>query len=138
MHRKIRSIENAADTEAKHVLVPEDPSVSPKECTHWKSVETPAEVEKFLIERNRKHFGQAKGTFPTTAPLSEEVDWGAFSHAAELTLEGNCDDADISEAGRLMVSYMSATTELDSIHAQLTGGAGERNFVGLLLKFLKN
>ena len=49
------------------IEVPQDPQVSPKECTEWITLDCPQEIEQALLERNRKHFGQAQGT-PFTVP----------------------------------------------------------------------
>jgi exonuclease III len=41
----------------------------PKLCTEWRLVTLPAEVEYYLLLRNRLHFGQAEGTPFTREPL---------------------------------------------------------------------
>ena len=50
------------------IEVPVDPNADPKACIQWRQIEVPTEVLMHLQERNRKHFGQAKGT-PFTVPL---------------------------------------------------------------------
>ena len=40
----------------------------PKTCTEWTMITDPAQVEYYLLLRNRLHFGQAEGT-PFTRPL---------------------------------------------------------------------
>ena len=49
----------------------------PKMCQAWKLITNPAEVEYYLLLRNRLHFGQAEGTPFTREPLSTEIDWAA-------------------------------------------------------------
>jgi hypothetical protein len=42
--------------------VPAVEGTDPKLCKNWRLVETPKEILAYLLERNRKHFGQAKGS----------------------------------------------------------------------------
>ena len=45
----------------------------------------------FAVERNRKHFGQAKNTPFACAPLSELTGWDATGEVADATLNGTFD-----------------------------------------------
>lgn len=60
----------------------------PKTCTAWKTITDPADIEYYLLLRNRKHFGQAQGSPFTIEPLRSELDWLALSPAAADILEG--------------------------------------------------
>jgi len=49
----------------------------PKLSARWRSITSPAEIEYYLILRNRLHFGQAQVTPFTKAPLKNDIPWGA-------------------------------------------------------------
>ena len=95
-------------------MVPVDEFAEPKECTEWRAVELPKEIEEYLLRRNTMHFGQAKGSFPTVPPFSDHVDWAASTYESELILEGDYSEEDIQGIGRTMIEHMKATTKLDS------------------------
>ena len=59
------------------------------DCKEWVSIDTPWEIKHHQCNYNRKHFGQAHGSFPMIPPFSEWVDWGAASQMADLSLEVN-------------------------------------------------
>ena len=68
-----------------------------KDVTEWREIQDPAEIEKMIMIRNRQHFGQAEGT-PFTAPrLKERFNWAASTREAELVLEGNYTDPELTE-----------------------------------------
>lgn len=60
----------------------------PKTCNEWRLITEPAEVEYYLMLRNRLHFGQAEGTPFTRQPLKDDLDWSATTPAAEQMLNG--------------------------------------------------
>ena len=112
-------------------MIPVNEFSNPKECTEWHSVTIPQEIEKHLLKRNQTHFGQARGTFPTTSPFSEHIDWAASTHEADLILEGEYDNEEIVDAGKLLIEQMKRTTKLDSINKYLT----EDEWTGKLKKW---
>ncbi len=72
MWRKLRYVRGQDKTGLTSIMVPEnEEETNYKDCTEWISIDTPDEIEKILMERNQKHFGQAKGTWPTKPPFSE-------------------------------------------------------------------
>lgn len=81
-----------------------------KACTEWLTVDTPKEFQDGLSQRNQTHFVQAAGTFLTVPPFSEKVDWNASTHTAELILEGEYNDDDISDTSKQFVKYMKRKT----------------------------
>jgi hypothetical protein len=103
-----------------HIEVPVDPNADPKPCTEWKKIDMPDEKVKCLLERNQKHFGQAKGNPPTCAPLSDLLDWSASADAADLILEGDHSDDELDEITALMIRHMKRSTILDSLSLQMT------------------
>ena len=91
-----------------HVEVPLDPNADPKAktTTKWRSIDVPAEIESTLQNRNQKHFGQAQGTPFTIPPLSEMVDFSASTHTANLILDGQFTNKNISDTTQLMISHL--------------------------------
>ncbi len=51
---------------------------------HWEKVTVPHEIENSLMQRNRYHFGQAKGTPFTCPPQQADVGYKADGYAADL------------------------------------------------------
>mmetsp|Transcript_30358 Transcript_30358/g.72755 ORF Transcript_30358/g.72755 Transcript_30358/m.72755 type:complete len:2117 (+) Transcript_30358:2729-9079(+) len=77
---------------------PDTENADPKTTDEaWTTIEIPTEVERFIQERNQRHFGQAQGTPFTVAPLSTKFDWAASTVSAETVLEGSYSDADLSD-----------------------------------------
>ena len=107
-------------------MLPANKGDDPKTCTERRSIVIPEEMEKHLIARNRKHFGQAKGNFPTIPPFSEHVNWAASTHEADLILEGEYENEEIQGIGKIFIEHMQRTTKLDSISGYLT----ENEWVG--------
>ena len=86
----------------------------------WITIDTPVEIETKLLECNQKHFGQAKGTFPTVPSFCKKVDWGSLTHTTDLILKGNYNEDQLNKVTQDFVSYMKRKTELDKIPAVIT------------------
>jgi hypothetical protein len=94
----------------------EDPkSVDQKDDNKWREANCPKEIEFLIRLRNQRHFGQAEtdGTPFTTNAMKHKLNWNASTEEAELVLEGNYTDDDISEISRLMLDNMTRITEAD-------------------------
>jgi hypothetical protein len=102
--------------------VPEDPDADPKDptTTRWTLVDSPDEIAQFVQQRNRHHFGQAHGSFPTTKFFTSQVDWAASTHEAELILHGAFDGPACSHIEQLLLKHMEKTTALDSVTDLIT------------------
>jgi hypothetical protein len=106
MQRQLKSLKGNIDAGITTVKVPTNRDYSTeycKTCTSWKTLEDPVEVQAALQQRNRIHFGQAKGTFPTTPLFSNHVDWMASTIATDMILEGQepfAESTDISDIVR--------------------------------------
>jgi hypothetical protein len=70
--------------------VPENPDDDPKTCVHWKVIDVPSEILHHLIQRNRKHFGQAQGTPFPVPPLSNNLEFTSMTPSGALILNGPC------------------------------------------------
>jgi hypothetical protein len=92
-------------------------------CTSWETLEDPVEVQEALQQRNRIHFGQAKGTFPTTPLFSDHVDWMASTIAADVILEGHhpfADSTDIPDIVRELLASFKHSSPLDAVSDEVT------------------
>ena len=76
MHSTIRKFKTKnGQSNITYIDIPKDtsmdwndiPKTLPKE--EWKRIEDPALVEKYIIERNKRHLNQAQGTPCTIEPL---------------------------------------------------------------------
>ena len=92
----------------------------PKECTDWREVTTPTEIEYYLLLRNRLHFGQAYGTPFTTSPLTDEFDWAATSKEAEEVLAGTYETTNDIPQCKALLTACQAASDLDMIPAELS------------------
>ena len=79
----------------------------------WWEVNCPREIEFLLALRNQRHFGQAEteGTSFTTEDMKSKLNWDATTKEAELVLEGEYEDAELSEISRMFMDSMTRTTE---------------------------
>jgi hypothetical protein len=86
------------------------------------AVTDPTEIRHALICRNRLHFGQAHGTFPTIPPFSESVDWAASTLSAEAILEGHLpfEDENLDDASTSFLHQLKVSTALNSISSVVT------------------
>ena len=127
MYDKLRKCRGSTKNGITRLDVPRDENdMDYATCRDWITIDTPSEIETRLLQRNRRHFGQAENTYPTIPPFSEWVDWGASSHTAELILEGNWEPPDIDELSQSMISHMKARVELDSVQ----GGFTKEEWIG--------
>ena len=67
------------------IEIPVHASDDPKSCTEWQIIDVPSEIVENLQNRNRIHFGQAKGTPFTVSPL---VDCLGFSRGLVYSIVG--------------------------------------------------
>jgi hypothetical protein len=97
-----------------------DPKLHAKQHRPFRQLTIPSEIEYYLMERNRRHFGQAHGTPFTQAPLAELLNWQANTETAELILEGTYTNEEHDDATQLLLKHCKATTKLDTINTALT------------------
>ena len=107
MFKKLRRMRGTdRHTGITTVKVPTDPKVDPKQCTEWKEVDTPEEVETAIRERNRLHFGQADGTPFATPKMKEQLDFMASTKTAELILDGQYEPDDVTSAAAALADHL--------------------------------
>jgi hypothetical protein len=97
-----------------------DPKIHAKHDRPFRKLTIPSEIEYYLMERNRRHFGQAHGTPFTIAPLADLINWQADTNAAELILKGEFSNDELDDVTQLLLQHCEATTQLDSISTRLT------------------
>ena len=116
MYAKLRQCRENPKAGITRLDVPSDNTTTDyNSCSSWITIDTPAEIEERLLQRNRKHFGQADKTFPTVPPFSEWCDWGASTHTAELILEGEWQSDELTAMQQSLVNHMKARVALDTI-----------------------
>ena len=101
----------------------QDPKmVNQKDDNDWREINCPKEIEFMLRMRNQRHFGQAESdkTPFTTEAMKQKFNWNATTNEAELVLEGDYNDEDISITTKMLLDNMTRVTELDELTATVT------------------
>ena len=127
MYKKIRNMRRPHKQGVSRVQVPQDSNQLPKECTEWRTIDTPSEVKQALLHRNQQHFGQAQGTPFTIPPLSEHIDFSASTHYADLILSGEYPTENLDAATALLVKHLQQTS---LNHNAVTDQVTDSDFVG--------
>ena len=122
MYRKLRFIrkDSARQTGLSRIDVPMDPLEDPKKCSHWKTIDTPDEITQYLLERNKTHFGQAKGTPFTVSPLNVAVDFRSSTETCELILEGKYSNQDLDRLTQLVLKHLKHKAPIDVIPSTIS------------------
>ena len=116
MYAKLRQYRGSKKSGITRLEVPADTTTTDyNNCSSWITIDTPAEIEERLLQRNRRHFGQADGTFPTKPPFSEWCDWGASTHTAELILEGEWQSDELDKMQQSLLDHMKSRVSIDAI-----------------------
>jgi hypothetical protein len=110
--------------------VPDNPDDDPKTCVHWKVIDVPTEILQQLLQRNRKHFGQAQGTPFTVPPLSEELGFTSMTPNGTLILNGQYDAAHLDNAVQLLIRHLHSKERSSSETAR--SSINYEDFIGKL------
>jgi hypothetical protein len=74
MYAKLRQyMKPQGRSSLNHIMIPED-NLPPHIAQLWRSIYQPVLLEALILERNRKHFSQAKGT-PFTKDILSTIPW---------------------------------------------------------------
>ena len=122
MYHQIRAMEDKHDRHIHSLQVPADGDfLSCKTCTEWRNIEMENEIMDALRKRNRAHFGQAQGTFPTTPEFSDKIDWGASTIESDIVLDGDSPfaEGEIDRLADLLLTHFKSTSEIE-LPAKLT------------------
>ena len=68
-------------------------------------IDLPEDIVYYLLTRNRLHFGQAQGTPLTRPKFTQCLDWAASTVTAELILDGNYKDSELTDLQSLLVKH---------------------------------
>jgi hypothetical protein len=100
----------------------------PKKTTNWRDINCPKEIEFSLRLRNQRHFGQAEseGNPFTTPRMKHKFNWNASTSKAELVLEGDYTDDELTDTQRLLLDNMTRVTEREDNSQYIT----DKDFVG--------
>jgi hypothetical protein len=130
MWRQLRTLNFSPDSGLTTVEVPTDGDLSTqhcKDCHSWSVLTDPIEIRQALICRNRLHFGQAYGTFPTISvgggmKFDDAIDWTTSTTAADDLLQGTLPFADkeLDEASTLFLHQFRVSTALNSVSSEVT------------------
>ncbi len=101
---------------------------NPKLATTWRTTEIPQDVLHYLRLRNRLHFGQAAGTPLTLPPFSTQLDGAASTSTADLILEGDYTNDELTDIQELMINHCARQGPLDAIPAEITVKEFESRF----------
>ena len=124
MWKQIKALNPNQDGGITTVEVPSNGDLSTpncKQCQSWNLLTDPVEIRQALICRNRLHFGQAHGTFPTIPPFSEDIDWAASTTISDEILEGlPSSNNQPDETALLFLQQFHTKTALNSISSTIT------------------
>ncbi|KAI2492927.1 hypothetical protein MHU86_21605 [Fragilaria crotonensis] len=118
LFRKISGVrKNKLRQGVTRIEIPLHPEHDPKTCTEWRQIDVPTEIVRLLQEQNRNHFGQAKGTPFTVAPLLDDLGFCGDQPLSTRILDGTYqhqsnDDDDVSKNVRLLLQYMTQVHEM--------------------------
>ena len=107
LFQKLQTLRNARKNSGiTRIEVPVQPDEDPKKCTDWQIIDVPTEVLQHLQRRNRKHFGQAKNTPFTSAPLAQELGFTSNTAAATAILQGQYNSSRLSPSVQLLLAHL--------------------------------
>ncbi|KAI2508519.1 hypothetical protein MHU86_5918 [Fragilaria crotonensis] len=118
LFRKISGVrKNKLRQGVTRIEIPLHPEHDPKTCTEWRQIDVPTKIVRLLQERNRNHFGQAKGTPFTVAPLLDDLGFCGDRPLSTRILDGTYqhqsnDDDDVSKNVRLLLQHMTQVHEM--------------------------
>ena len=105
--------------------IPLHPGDDPKACTEWRQIEVPTEIVTLLQDRNRQHFGQAKGTPFTVSPLAEQVGFTGTGVYSDQLLQGTYDDTEHAPNVRLLLKHLKQVHQMEASAMRPTITAAE-------------
>ena len=126
LFKKLRYVRGVAKSQGVTRLeIPLHPGEDPKACTEWRQIDVPTEVVTLLQERNRKHFGQAKGTPFTVAPLAQQVGFTGTGVYSEQLLQGTYDSTEHEPSVRLLLKHLKQVHQMEAAATRPTITAAE-------------
>jgi hypothetical protein len=127
LFKKLRYVRGGATWQGVTRLeIPLHPGDDPKACTEWRQIEVPTEIVTLLQDRNRQHFGQAKGTPFTVFPLAEQVGFTGTGVYSDQLLQGTYDDTEHApNVLRLLLKHLKQVHQMEESATRPTIAAAE-------------
>ena len=99
--------------------------MDPKTCNEWQVIEVPSEITKYVLARNKAHFGQTHGTPFTVSPLAEDLGFCGDQQpgAAQAILQGQqYDQTPFAVHVKLLLQHLQITHEIavENSHPTIT------------------
>ena len=110
--------------------IPVHPTIDPKECTEWQTIDVPSEIVDNLQRRNQLHFGQAHGTPFTISPLSDDLGFQGDRIASYDILNGQYDTHGLQDNVATLIHHLKQTDEMAAIETYPT--ISDDEFIGKL------
>ena len=129
-----RKLKVLRTTDQRHgvtrIEIPLHPGTDPKACNEWRQIEVPTEVLFQLQQRNRIHFGQAKGSPFTVAPLVNQLGFCGDGTSSDDILNGDYDVTGLEEHVALLIQHLKQSAEMAALisHPTIT----EQEYIGKL------
>ena len=126
LFKKLRYVRGGATRQGVTRLeIPLHPGDDPKACTEWRQIEVPTEIVTLLQDRNRQHFGQAKGTPFTVSPLAEQVGFTGTGVYSDQLLQGTYDATEHAPNVRLLLKHLKQVHQMEESATRPTITAAE-------------
>ena len=126
LFRKLRYVRGVAKRQGVTRLeIPLHPGDDPKACTERRQIDVPTEIVTLLQDRNRKHFGQEKGTPFTVAPLAEQVGFTGTGVYCDQLLQGTYDSTEHEPSIHLLLKHLQQVHQMEADATQPTITAEE-------------
>ena len=92
----------------------QDPkSIDISDSTLWQTVSNPKEIEKYLLMRNQRHFGQAHGTPFTTQQFTTRFNWTGDSSSVEAVLRGQFLEEELDDIATMFLKHCQQPPDLE-------------------------
>jgi hypothetical protein len=99
-----------------------------KKALNWRDIHCPMEIEFSLRLQNQPHYGQAEseGTPFTMPRMKYKFNWSVSTCEADLVLEGEYTDEELTDTQRLLLDNMTRVTEAKDNLQYIT----DKEFIG--------
>jgi hypothetical protein len=94
------------------IVIPVHANSNPKTCTEWQIMDVPSEVVHHLQQRNRTHFGQARGTPYRIPPLSTDLGFCGKGDGTQDILNGQYDTTGHNKRVKLLLNHLKDVDEI--------------------------
>jgi exonuclease III len=131
LFRKLKALRTSDQRHGvTRIEIPLHPGTDPKACHEWRQIEVPTEVLFQLQQRNRTHFGQARGSPFTVPPLVDQLGFCGDGTSSDDILNGEYDATGLDENVALLIQHLKQSAEMAAVisHPTIT----EQEYIGKL------